>query len=141
MNVFCYGTLIWPDIWQHTVRSEYAVKDAYLKSFKCRKVKGENFPALIRSTSADSDKDIVEGKVYFDINGEDFIRVQEHIGKQFEIIDGVCFTEGSNLPISVKIFLWKAEHRSLLSSETWTKEWFEEKALRLYRQSLSQGIL
>jgi len=140
MNVFCYGTLMWLDIWQHTVRSEYAVKDAYLKSFKCRKVKGENFPALIRSHGDESDKNIVEGKVYFEINAEDFIRVQEHIGKQFEIIDGVCFIDGSGLPISVKIFLWKAEHRSLLSSETWTKEWFEEKILYHYRKEMNRTL-
>lgn len=140
MNVFCYGTLIWPDIWRHTVGSEYAVKDAHLTSFKCLQVKQKNYPALIRTHGENSEHDIVEGKVYFDINGEDYIRIQEHHGKEFEIIDGVCFIDDSEIPIPAKLFLWKTEHRSLLSSEAWTKEWFEDKALNLYRKEMNQSL-
>src|SRR5690606_13576225 len=122
-NVFCYGTLMWPDIWQHTVRNDYVVKDAVITSFKCLRVKQKNYPALIRTHGENSENDIVTGKVYFDINAHDYIRIQEHIGKEFEIIDGVCKTIDSEIPIPVKLFLWKTEHRSLLSSEVWTKEW------------------
>ena len=140
MNIFCYGTLMWPDIWRHTVRNDYVAKDAHINSFKIRKVKKEHFPALIRSLSDNSAKDIVEGKVYFDVNPQDFVRVQEHIGKQFEVTDGVCFTAESDIPISTKIFLWKPEHRTLLSDEEWSKEWFEEKALILYRKEMNQSL-
>jgi hypothetical protein len=133
---------MWPDIWRHTVRNDYVVKDAQVSGFKIRKVKKENYPAIIRSHSdEDSNKqDIVKGKVYFDINPQDFIRVQEHIGIHFDIIDGVCFTADSDIPISSKIFLWKTEHRTLLSSEEWTKEWFEEKALGHYRKEMNQSL-
>lgn len=140
MNLFCYGTLMWPDIWQHTVQSEYSVKDAYIKGFKRLQVKKQNYPALIHSHGEQSEKDFVHGKVYFDVNAHDFIRAQEHIGKEFEVLDGACFTADSEIAVSAKIFLWRTEHRSLLSSEEWTREWFEEKALNLYRREMNQSL-
>ncbi len=141
MNIFCYNALIWPDIWRHTVRNDYASVEAHIRGFHCRKVKKENYPALVRSRSKSPESDQVPGKLYFDISASDFLRAKDFIGKEFEVLEGVCFTEDSDIPQSAKVFIFKAEYRTLLSNEPWTKEWFEEKALKLVRQDINSALL
>jgi gamma-glutamylcyclotransferase (GGCT)/AIG2-like uncharacterized protein YtfP len=138
MNIFIYGTLMYPDIWERCVRNIYASKDAQVRGFKCLKVKQEVFPALIQSRDHE---EVVAGKVYLEVNEQDFSRVKDFIGKHFQVSDGVCFVAEEATPIACKNFIWRSEYRSLLSHEPWEKAWFEEKALKIYRQSLSQGIL
>ena len=65
---------MWRDLWDHEVRNEYSEKEAVVKGYRCRRVKGEFYPALLRSPLDDSEEQ-VEGKIYFDVNPNDFERV------------------------------------------------------------------
>lgn len=139
MNIFCYGSLMWLDLWEHEVRNQYPSKAALVKGYRCRRVKGEFEPALIRSPDKD-DEEIVEGKVYLGVNALDYESIISYHGDNYEIIEGVCFTQDSETPLSAKIFIWRSEQRSLLSTDEWSKQWFEEKALKDYRRKINQSL-
>ena len=139
MNIFCYGSLMWPDLWQHEVRNQYPAKDAILKNYRCRRVKGSFEPGLIRSPNHD-DVDYVAGKLYLDVNERDFEAIVAYHGKNYEVLEGVCFTSETETPVSCMLFLWRSEQRAFLSDEDWHKEWFEEKALGDYRRKINQSM-
>jgi hypothetical protein len=125
---------MWKDLWDHEVRNEYASKEAIVKNCRCRRIKGKFYPALIKLMGESREQDIVEGRVYLDVNNEDYERIRSYHGKEFDAIDSVCFTTDSELPQAAIVFVWKPEYKMFLSSEDWTKEWFEEHALSNFRK-------
>ena len=139
MNIFVYGSLMWKDLWQHEVRNEYASKDAFIKGYRCRKVKGKHEPAAIHSPNIE-DRETVEGKLYLDVNTDDLKRIESYYGKIYVEIDGVCFVGDSEVPISTKLFVLNTEFRDYLSDDDWTKEWFERSALGDFRRKINESL-
>lgn len=141
MNIFVYGSLMWKDLWDHEVRNQYPSKDASVKGFRCRKMKGKAEPVAIHSPPAEQHNERVHGKVYLDVNENDFKRITAYFGKEYEISETVCLTGESEVPISAKIFLLDIKFRDYLSEEDWTKEWFEQSALSDFRKKINESLL
>lgn len=117
MNIFVYGTLLSPDIWQHVVHKNYKQEKAILKNFESRKIQNEVYPAIIPH-----DGTLVEGIVYYNVDAIDVQHLDIFEGEEYlrtlvqiETITGEKLTAMS--------YLYKERFWHKLTSSPW---FFEE---------------
>lgn len=66
-NVFTYGSLMYPDVWERVVRGKYRSVRGTVHGFRRLCVRDEEYPALIIDKRASP----VEGRIYFDVAADD----------------------------------------------------------------------
>ncbi len=71
VNVFTYGSLMFPAVWQRVVLGDYQSSIGTIQGFRRVAVKGEEYPALIIAKDAPR----LEGRVYFDVSDDDMARL------------------------------------------------------------------
>jgi gamma-glutamylcyclotransferase (GGCT)/AIG2-like uncharacterized protein YtfP len=65
-NIFTYGSLMYPQVWQRVVQGHYDCTVAIVSDFARYGIVGEIYPAMIAQEGAS-----VSGIVYFDVDGHD----------------------------------------------------------------------
>ena len=70
-NVFTYGSLMFPVVWNHVVLGHYRSSEASIHGFQRLRIRGEHYPALIINPNAGS----LTGRVYFDVSASDIARL------------------------------------------------------------------
>lgn len=71
MNVFTYGSLMFPPVWHRVVRGDYAFAEATVHGFERMCVQGAAHPAMVISPRAAQ----VTGRLYFDVLEADIARL------------------------------------------------------------------
>ena len=70
-NVFTYGSLMFPVVWDRVVQGHYRSSEASIQGFQRLRIRGEQYPALIINPNAGS----LTGRVYFDVSASDITRL------------------------------------------------------------------
>jgi gamma-glutamylcyclotransferase (GGCT)/AIG2-like uncharacterized protein YtfP len=71
LNVFTYGSLMFPEVWQRVVRGTYPSSLATVHGFKRVSILNKEHPALIVAPRAAP----LTGRVYFDVDVADLARL------------------------------------------------------------------
>jgi gamma-glutamylcyclotransferase (GGCT)/AIG2-like uncharacterized protein YtfP len=71
MNVFSYGSLMFPEVWQKIVRHEYQSSAGTIHGFRRLCVRDGNYPALVISPRAQP----IVGRLYLDVRADDVARL------------------------------------------------------------------
>lgn len=66
-NVFAYGSLMYPEVWERVVRGKYRSSRGTIHGFRRLGVRDEEYPALVIDKTAAP----IEGRVYFDVTADD----------------------------------------------------------------------
>lgn len=127
MHVFTYGSLMFQRVWPKVVGGMYEKADARLHGFKRRKIRGKNYPAVLRGTNLD----YVDGKIYFDVNNNDMDLLDKFEGEYYqrertecELPDGSIITAGA--------YVLKEKYWKLIEDEEWDLNWFSETGIHSF---------
>ncbi len=134
MNLFVYGTLLVPEIWE-TVSgiADAEGKDGSIEGYRIFRVRGGDFPG-IRYTGGKEDR--VTGRVFYDLPERAIERLDAYEDSFYER-HGVDVLHANGTSTEAHAYVVPEAHASdILSSTPWTLTWFEEHALENYWSQL-----
>ena len=129
MNIFTYGSLMFPSVMKAITGLEFPAKKARVKNYARFKVKGESYPGLTPLKGA-----VTEGVLYIGVDVLSVRRLDDFEGEFYERGEVAADTlDGESL--IVHAYVIKAQYRDRLSSEPWDPERFEANDLRGFMAS------
>ncbi len=79
MNLFSYGTLMWPEVLEAVIGRRLEGVAASLSGYVRLRVRGEHYPAVVPSA-----RDEVEGVLYQNLNTDDFRHLDRFEGREYD---------------------------------------------------------
>jgi gamma-glutamylcyclotransferase (GGCT)/AIG2-like uncharacterized protein YtfP len=120
-NIFTYGSLMFPAVWQRVVRGDYRSTLGTIHGFRRVAVREKEHPALIIAKGASP----IEGRVYFNVSDEDVARLDYFETHRYARV-GVAVTTNDS-PITADAYL--ALNHDELTDKDWDVERFEREGL------------
>lgn len=127
MNVFVYGTLLVPKIWNAVTHCpDLDSHPAGLKGYANYRVRGADYPGIVEVPEPDA---IVSGRIFLDVPGDALRRLDAYEDSFYERRTlSVQLPDGRELEADAYcVPVEKAA--AILSKEKWTLAWFEDYAL------------
>ena len=116
-NVFTYGSLMFPVVWDRVVQGHYRSSEASIHGFQRLRIRGEHYPALIINPNAGS----LTGRVYFDVSASDIARLDHFETSDYARVSIAVTIAGKALAADAYLAL-KPE---TLEQMEWSPETFE----------------
>jgi gamma-glutamylcyclotransferase (GGCT)/AIG2-like uncharacterized protein YtfP len=111
MNLFAYGTLMWPEVLESVVGRRLEGVPVVLEGFRRLCVKGQHYPAAIEAAGYS-----VAGVLYAGLTEQEFQCLDTFEGEEYERIDVVAGGEGA------KIYVISKDLRHIVDSRPWHPE-------------------
>jgi len=127
MNLFAYGTLMFPEIWERVVGGEFRHVPATVHGFAVYRAAGQLFPVMM----AASENDAVAGIVIYDLTAADLATLDDYESDIYERIDVSAVLADGRVE-RAQAYLLPAPMRHLASRESWTADWFRREAMAAY---------
>jgi gamma-glutamylcyclotransferase (GGCT)/AIG2-like uncharacterized protein YtfP len=111
MNLFAYGTLMWPEVLKAVVGRRMEGEKATLAGYTRLRVKGQHYPVIIQSL-----EDSVEGVLYSGLTREEF--------QYLDTFEGVAYdqVEVKIGEIQTQVYVLSNDWKHLATSEIWKPE-------------------
>jgi len=120
MNIFTYGSLMYPSVMRAVTAREFPSKKARVQNYARFKVKGECYPGLIPLEGA-----LTDGVLYLNVDPLSVRRLDEFEGELYERREiAVDAFDGKSL--TAQTYVVKAQTQNRLSSEEWDPTHFEK---------------
>ncbi|MEM7602547.1 MAG: gamma-glutamylcyclotransferase family protein [Verrucomicrobiota bacterium] len=134
MNVFVYGTLLVPRIWELvTDRPDLVSSPANLRGHSIWRVKEATFPAIKKES--DDYAGEVPGRVFFDVPADALARLDLYEDAFYERVQVEVNTDEGSVPAEV----YRAPSDTvgaIVSDDTWTLQWFEQNGLERFLENV-----
>ena len=119
MNIFAYGTLTFPEVWQLVVGRPFATVGGQVAGYATYRVANEAFPGMLATTNSD----VVRGLVYLDVDAAALTKLDQfeddfyHRQKvRVKCDDGkICDADAYIVP---------PEKRGVLTDRRWSRQEF-----------------
>jgi gamma-glutamylcyclotransferase (GGCT)/AIG2-like uncharacterized protein YtfP len=131
MHLFAYGTLIFPEVWRRVIGRPFESEPAALAGYRVFYACGGTYPVIVHG----ADDDLVPGVVYFDLDAQDFKRLDEYESTHYERrpVD-VRLHNGET--ISCQAYVLPESRRRFATDRPWRREFFERHELEDYLRRL-----
>jgi len=132
-NIFTYGSLMYPIVWQTVVRGQYRKYNAELRGYECRAVKSEEYPMVVPALHTDS---VVSGVVYEGVSQEDIYRLDAFEGELYNRQREFVYAEvgrGHWKRVVVNVYVASGAGRLKVARSSWSREQFEKVGLKKFR--------
>ena len=126
-NIFTYGSLMFPQVWESVTSKNYQSSKACLAGFIRRLVINAEYPGIIKGNS----DDIVNGVVYFDVYDDDIMRL-DHFEGEIYFRESVSIKLDSNDKISAYAYTIKPEYSHVLSDKDWDVNEFSQNGIKRF---------
>ena len=126
MNLFTYGTLMFPEVWRRIGIGEYSSHPATLPGFAIYRVKDAVFPGIVRADPHHQ----VSGVLYLDLDEDVLFELDAYESDLYERIPVIVATEAG--PFECTAFVIPDSRREALTDEPWDANWFKEHQLKKY---------
>ena len=123
-NVFTYGSLMFPAVWERVVHGQYDSSEATIHGFKRVCVRGREHPALVIARRAAP----LIGRLYLDVNPQDLARLDHFETRSYARV-AIAVTVAS-AAVAAHAYLALDVH-SLLDAE-WNVSEFEQHGLPVF---------
>jgi gamma-glutamylcyclotransferase (GGCT)/AIG2-like uncharacterized protein YtfP len=123
-NVFTYGSLMYPEVWDRVVRGKYASAPASIHGFRRVRVINREHPALIVAPNAAA----FCGRVYFDVDAQDLSRLDHFETASYARV-AIAVTVGA-AAVSAQAYL--AINLEALLDSDWCAAEFEANGLAIF---------
>jgi gamma-glutamylcyclotransferase (GGCT)/AIG2-like uncharacterized protein YtfP len=129
MNIFTYGSLMFPSVMKAVTGREFPSRKARVKNYARFQVTGESYPGLTPLEGA-----VTEGVLYIGVDVLSVRRLDDFEGEIYERSEISADTlDGESL--IAHAYVIKAQYRDRLSSEPWDPEHFKKADLRGFMAS------
>ncbi len=129
MNLFTYGTLMFPEVWKRINIGEFASQPATLYEFAIYRIRDAVFPGLVRGSASDQ----VRGLVYFDLDEETLFEIDTYESNLYERVP-VAVTLDNGSQLSCETYRVLDSCRDVITEEPWDASRFEQEELEKYLQ-------
>lgn len=116
-NIFTYGSLMFPQVWQRVVRGDYRFASASLAGHARLAIVGETYPGMIGRNDAR-----VDGVIYFDVAPHDVAALDAFEGDDYRR-DTVTVRLESGVAMEADTYIYIRPER--LSESPWLPEAFQ----------------
>ena len=123
-NVFTYGSLMFPVVWDRVVRGLYRSGEATIHGFQRLRIRGEHYPALIINANAG----VLIGRVYYDVSAEDIARLDQFETSEYARVS-IAVTIAGEAFVADAYLTLKAES---LDHREWRPDIFERDDLNSF---------
>ncbi len=120
-HVFTYGSLMFETVWLSVVARHYQNQSAVLSGFRRHAVRGELYPALVKSPAQGS---AVVGRLYRDVSSNDLNRLDAFEGTLYRRIACQVSEPASSTLIEAEVYLFLQPN--LLMPDDWDEKRFAE---------------
>jgi gamma-glutamylcyclotransferase (GGCT)/AIG2-like uncharacterized protein YtfP len=127
MNLFAYGTLMFPAIWLRIVGREFLAQPASVAGFAVYRVAGGVYPVMIAAEPSSR----VEGLVFRDVDAVMLRRLDEYESDLYERTEVQAVLAGGQ-EIACVAYVLPEHNRSHASDEVWSAEAFARDHLAGY---------
>ena len=127
MNLFTYGTLVFPEVWQRIAVREAVAEPAVLAGFAIYRVRGAVFPGIVREDSLDG----VQGVLYRDLDDDTVFELDAY-ESDFYLREAVTVVTDAGEAVGCQVYVVPDFRRDMLTDETWDAKWFAEHKLEKY---------
>ena len=137
MNLFVYGTLLIPKIWEIVSGIDYAGgKEGSISGYGIFRVQEADYPGILLTEKKEEE---VGGKVFCDLPDQAIQRLDAYEDDFYERRE-VAVTLADGTVISAHAYVVPEESApTILTSSPWTLDWFEEHALERYWNRLFES--
>ncbi|ACR12087.1 gamma-glutamylcyclotransferase family protein [Teredinibacter turnerae] len=127
MNVFTYGSLMYPPVWQRIVQYHYEHNAATIYGYERVGVRDEPYPMLVPAGTSS----VVEGVLYRNITPDDLARLDAFEGDFYDRISvDVVLTDGS--VVQGMVYLANAYGRQYALETPWDMALFEAEGMQRF---------
>ncbi len=117
MNLFTYGTLMHPLVWEKIGNANCTQIPASLRHYSVRRLKGVQYPGLITDLNGQA-----EGILYFNLNATELQRLDQFEGTEYQRI--AVDVHGNNELIQAYTYLYTGD-RNRITADPWKLEDFK----------------
>lgn len=114
-NVFAYGSLMFPEVWNRVVHASYRSCPARLDRYRRHALVDVSYPAIVAEAGAS-----VEGVLYLDVDAADLARLDAFEGAEYRR-ETVAVSSASG-PMAAQAYVWLDAAR--LAHRPWLPERF-----------------
>jgi gamma-glutamylcyclotransferase (GGCT)/AIG2-like uncharacterized protein YtfP len=132
MNLFTYGTLMFPEIWRRVVGRDFATLSATLVGYAVYRVRNGVYPVLVAADAGSQ----VRGLVYQDVDAGSLARLDEYESELYDRAAVIAFAGEQR--IECETYLLPEARRSYASEERWDADRFKSEALADYLRRLTE---
>jgi gamma-glutamylcyclotransferase (GGCT)/AIG2-like uncharacterized protein YtfP len=111
MNLFAYGTLMWPEVLAAVMGRRLAGEEATLAGYERLRVVGQHYPVIVPMTDSD-----VEGVLYRDLTDQEFDAVDAFEGEEYNRVEVRVGDTTAQVYVLNELF------RHIAASEPWHPE-------------------
>jgi len=122
MNLFAYGTLMWPEVLESVIGRSGAGIPASLDGYRRVRIKGAHYPAVVPSRN-----DTVTGLLYAGLSEGEFRNLDRFEGEEYERLS-VCVAG-----MEAEVYVLSSAWMHLADSRSWNPEDMEAEHLEAFR--------
>ncbi|QBG48503.1 gamma-glutamylcyclotransferase [Verrucomicrobia bacterium S94] len=111
MNLFAYGTLMWPEVLESVTGRRIAGTAAVLRGYRRLRVKGEHYPVVVPSSA-----DCVEGVLYCGLTMQEFRLLDDFEGDQYDRIEADIGDD------TAFVYVLSSDWKHIADSQRWNPE-------------------
>ena len=132
MRLFCYGTLMIPDVMRRLTGGHFEAIEASIEDHACYTVSGHVFPGMVREAGA-----VTQGLVYTGV-GDTLLRRLDRYEGDFHERNRVCVSDPEGRPLQAWTYVVPTANRGILSRQSWDRQVFEREHMEVYLRRLLQ---
>lgn len=127
MNLFTYGTLMFPEVWKRIAIGEFPARSATLLGYAAYRVRDALYPGIVRSGNGS----FVEGLLYEGLDEDTLFELDTYESSFYERILVVVKTE-DGVEHECHAYIVPESRRGLLTDERWDADHFSKHHLDKY---------
>jgi gamma-glutamylcyclotransferase (GGCT)/AIG2-like uncharacterized protein YtfP len=131
MNLFAYGTLMFPEVWERVVGRAFAAERATISGFAVRRVVDDVYPVLIHADKNSG----VAGLVFRNIDHDTLARLDDYESDFYQRLE-VIATLSNSESLACHAYVLPEHNRDAAGAETWNADEFTVHSLARYLQRL-----
>jgi gamma-glutamylcyclotransferase (GGCT)/AIG2-like uncharacterized protein YtfP len=132
MNLFTYGTLMFPEIWERVVGRGFATLPATLSGYAVFRVAHGVYPVMV-AAGADAR---VRGLIYRDVDAAAMSLLDEY---ESDLYDRVAVSAAADDGlVKCEAYVLPADRRSYASDQPWEADKFRRESLAVYLRRLAE---
>ena len=126
-NLFTYGTLMFPQVWERIGIGDFTSTPATLPGFAIYRVRDAVFPGIVRAST----KDCVKGVMYLGLDEETLFEIDTYESGLYER-EEVTATLANGEVVQCSAYVIPNSRCQALTDEPWDSARFEKEELEKY---------